>query len=120
MAKKPTTPVMKSEPTNQTLSKYDLEGKQVDVMHAIARAFAVARDEMTHLLGEGVPFELYLDWQPRQWSDEEELVIYVRRPETEAEEVKRKTAEKEQKDRQKEFDLRILADLTKKYGSSHR
>lgn len=119
MAKKQVTHLT-TEATDQTISKYDLEGKQADIMHRIAVAFARARDDMTEKLGEGVPFDLYTDWRPRGYDDSDELTIYVNRPETTAEALRRQSTAQEQKDRQKEHDLRVLADLTKKYGSSHR
>jgi hypothetical protein len=63
---------------------------------------------------EGV--ELYTDWKPRQWDEGEDLYVYARRPENEAETQKRKADEKARKQSDEARELKLLQQLQAKYA----
>lgn len=94
--------------TSERLSKYDLEGAQEAVIQRINQAFADAR--LVASVGE-----LYLDWTPKQWDDGEDLYVYVRREETDAERDKRMAATNMHKRQVEERERKLLEDLQKKY-----
>lgn len=100
-----------TEETNERLSKYDLEGTQAEVVKRINDAFTEA--SMLYLNIDDVT--LYLDWRPREYDDGDDLYIYARRPENDAEKAKRKAAAKKQKGDVEARERKLLADLQAKY-----
>lgn len=98
-----------TEPTKQYLSKYDLEGSEEDVIRRIREAFEQARVHYNE------PTEFYLDWSPREWSDSEDLTVYAKRPETDAERAERLAVTEAQKAAAEARERKLLAELQAKY-----
>jgi len=102
-----------TEETDERLSKYDLEGTQAEVIQRINDAFTEA--STLYLSIEDVT--LYLDWRPHQYDEGDDLYIYARRPENDAEKAKRKAVAKEQKTAVEARERKLLADLQAKYAT---
>lgn len=103
---------MVTDSTNHHISKYDLEGSRAAVLAQINAVFDDAEQDYVGV--EGV--ELYTDWRPRQWDEGEDLYVYARRPENEAEKKARKAADQERKNANEARELKLLQELQAKYA----
>lgn len=102
---------MVTESTNVHISRYSLEGTQEEVINCINEAFDIARGK----LANPDQCKLYLDWQPRQYDEGDDLYVYVSRPETQDEAARRIADDRARKQQVEQHELKVLADLLQKY-----
>lgn len=105
--------------TRASLSRYDFEGSEADVIRRIQEVFESARVQLRHehkLFQIPAEWEMYLDERERRWDDGSDWIVAYRRPETDEEYDKRMADVAERKVREEAAQRKQYEELAKKYG----